>query len=122
LEKARLAVEEARWAEAYTDAHDAYLAAADAAVLLLGFHAPPHDGEPVVVAVAHAALKLETDAFARAAADAFIAGLPHPEHAGTAGGSTSVTSVTSDDADWALDLATRAVHATESALLAARSR
>ncbi len=113
MERARLAEEEGRWAEAYTDAHDAYLAVADAAVLLLGFHAPPHDGEPVVVAVAHVALKLETDAFVRATSDAFIAGLPGPGHTGA---------VSSDDADWALDLATRAVHATEAALIAARSR
>lgn len=119
LEKARVAVEEGRWAEAYADAHEAYLAAADAAVLLLGFHGAPRDGESAALAVAHAALKLETDAFARAAADAMAAGLVRPAFPAPSGvGGGAATSA--DDAAWALDLAARAVHATDSALAAAR--
>ena len=113
LEVARVADDERRWADAYATAHEAYLGAAEATVLLLGFGAPTSlERESVVTAVAHATLKPDTDAMAHGAVQGFLAGLAEAR-SGQGAASTSA-----DDATWALDLATRAVHAVESAIAA----
>ncbi len=113
LEAARLADDEERWADAYVIAHEAYLGAAEATVLLLGFGAPASGArESVVTTVAHATLKPDTDAMAHAAVQGFLAGLAeaHPE--------VGIPTTDADDVTWALDLAGRAVQAVEAAILA----
>ena len=113
LEAARLADDEGRWADAYATAHEAYLGAAEATVLLLGFGSPTSGKrESVVTTVAHATLKPDTDAMAHAAVQGFLAGLAEarPER--------GAPTTSADDVTWALDLAGRAVQAVEAASLA----
>lgn len=98
------------WESAFTTAYDAFRTAADAVVLFLGYRVPAtRGGHRIATDIAHAAVQTGTDAFAPAGAERFRQGRHESEYFDPA----RPVEKTADDADWAVDLARRAIDAVD---------
>jgi len=103
------------WESAFTSAYDAYRTAADAIVLVLGRRVPAtRGGHRIATDIAGAALGSDTDAFSAAGAERFRQGRHESEYFDPA----RPVDKTAADATWAIELATKAIHAVDAELSA----
>jgi uncharacterized protein (UPF0332 family) len=113
LTAASVLVESQLWESAFTTAYDAFRTAADAIVLFLGYRVPAAPGgHRIATDIAHAALKVDTDAFAPAGAERFRQGRHESEYFDP----TRPVDKTAADAAWAVERARSAVDAVDGAL------
>lgn len=103
------------WESAFTTAYDAYRAAADAIVLVLGFRVPAtQGGHRIATDIGHAALQSASDAFAPASAERFRQGRHESEYFDP----SRPVDKSAGDARWAIDLATPSTAAVDAELSA----
>lgn len=113
LSAASLLTEAGLWESAFTTAYDTFRTAADAVVLFLGYRVPATaGGHRIATDIAHAAMQGDTDAFAPGGAERFRQGRHESEYFDPA----RPVDKTTDDASWAVQLASRATDAVERAL------
>lgn len=108
LSAASVLIDAALWESAFTTAYDAYRTATDAIVLFAGYRVPATAGGHRIAAdIAHAALRSDTEAFSPAGAERFRQGRHESEYFDPA----RPVDKTAADANWAVELARRAIDA-----------